>query len=89
MYLLIYSIQNLNIIKTIRTLIFNILSTDSDVWDYKDLEDYNAIDYPYLKKEEMSFMPSRFRRSIKRSIIDECCRRPCYLSELKTYCASQ
>ncbi|CAI6355469.1 unnamed protein product [Macrosiphum euphorbiae] len=63
--------------------------TDFDLWDYKDLEDYNAIDLPYLKKEEMSFMPSRFRRSVKRSIIDECCRRPCYLSELKSYCANQ
>ncbi|XP_003240930.1 bombyxin C-2-like [Acyrthosiphon pisum] len=62
---------------------------DSDVWDYKDLEDYNAIDYPYLpKKEAMSFMPSRLLRSFKRSIIDECCNRPCYLSELKTYCGS-
>ncbi|XP_060859204.1 LOW QUALITY PROTEIN: bombyxin E-1-like [Metopolophium dirhodum] len=63
---------------------------DSDVWDYKDLEDYNAIDYPYLpKKEAISFMPSRLLRSFKRSIIDECCDRPCYLSELKTYCGSQ
>ncbi|XP_026819766.1 insulin-like [Rhopalosiphum maidis] len=63
---------------------------ESDVWDYKDLEDYNAIDYPYQpKKEAMPFMPPRFQRAIKRSIIDECCHRPCYISELRTYCATQ
>ncbi|XP_022168888.1 bombyxin C-2-like [Myzus persicae] len=63
---------------------------DSDVWDYKDLEDYNAIGYPFIPMNEaLSFMPSRLLRPAKRSIIDECCHRPCYLAELKTYCASQ
>ncbi|KAL5239320.1 hypothetical protein ACI65C_006730 [Semiaphis heraclei] len=65
---------------------------DSDVLDYKDLEDYNTIDYIYQylpKKESMSFIPSRFLRSpVKRNIIGECCDRPCYLSELQTYCGN-
>ncbi|KAE9526818.1 hypothetical protein AGLY_013466 [Aphis glycines] len=57
---------------------------DSDVLDYKDLEDYNAIDYPYQPRQEaMLFMPTRIVRSSKRTIIDECCRRPCLISELK------
>ncbi|XP_027838558.1 LIRP [Aphis gossypii] len=63
---------------------------DSDVLDYKDLEDYNAIDYPYQSRQEaMLFMPTRIVRSSKRTIIDECCRRPCLISELKSYCANQ
>ncbi|KAL5238461.1 hypothetical protein ACI65C_005871 [Semiaphis heraclei] len=63
---------------------------DSDVWDYKDIEEYSAMDYPHLpKKIAMAFVPSRLFGPHKRSIIDECCRRPCYLAELKTYCASQ
>nr|QFO38038.1 insulin-like peptide 1 [Acyrthosiphon pisum] len=62
---------------------------DSEVWDYKDLEDYNAIDYPYQPRQDsMSFMPTRILRSSKRTIIDECCRRPCLISELKSYCAN-
>jgi len=69
---------------------YNILLIDSDAWDYKDLEDYNAIDYPYQSRQEvMSFMPTRILRSSKRTIIDECCRRPCLISELKGYCANQ
>ncbi|XP_025196181.1 LIRP-like [Melanaphis sacchari] len=62
---------------------------DSDVWDSKALEDYNDIDYPYQTSQEgMLFMPTRMVRSTKRTIIDECCRRPCLLSELKGYCAN-
>jgi len=65
------------------------LLTDSDIWDYKDLENYNAIDYyPYQPKQEavMSFIPTRLLRSPKARIIDECCYKPCYLSELQSYC---
>lgn len=64
---------------------------DSEIWDYKDLEDFNAfnvIDYPNRSKQEaMSFMPLRFLRSPKSRIIDECCHKPCYITELQSYCA--
>ncbi|XP_025404763.1 bombyxin A-3 homolog [Sipha flava] len=62
---------------------------DSEIWDYNDLEDYNAIDYPYRSKQDaMTFMPTRLLRGGKSRIIDECCRKPCYLSELQGYCAN-
>lgn len=63
------------------------MNVDLEIWDYKDLEDYNAIDYPYRSKRgTMSFIPSRFLRS-KSRIIDECCLKPCHISELQSYCA--
>lgn len=82
--LFIYFNQNPNIIN------INILLTDSDVWDNKDVEDYNAIDYPYAyqpKQEAMSFLPLRLLRSPRGRIIDECCNKPCLLTELQSYCA--
>lgn len=53
------------------------------------MEDYNSIDYPYeFKQAAWSFMPLRLQRSSKSSIIQECCFKPCYMSELKGYCAN-
>ncbi|XP_050536529.1 insulin-like [Daktulosphaira vitifoliae] len=67
----------------------NQMENDAEFWDYKELEDYNAIDYPFRsKREAMSFMPlSRSLRAAKKSkIIEECCYKPCWISELKGYC---
>lgn len=62
---------------------------DLEMWDYKDLEDYNSIDYPYRSKQEaLSFMPSRSVRSTRPKIIDECCYKPCFISELRSYCSN-
>lgn len=61
---------------------------DSENWNFKELEDYNTIDYPLFrsKQEAISFMPPRVLRS-RSKITDECCDKPCYLSELRSYCA--
>lgn len=52
------------------------------MWGYKDLEE-NSI---RPKIEAMSIIPSRSQRGFK--IIEECCYKPCYLSELQAYCGN-
>lgn len=58
--------------------------------DYNDVDDYyNANDYPHRPRQEaLSFMPPRFLRSSRPRIIDECCNKPCYITELQSYCAN-
>ncbi|KAL5238696.1 hypothetical protein ACI65C_006106 [Semiaphis heraclei] len=53
-----------------------------------NLQKRSIIDSELPKIETTSSKPSRSIRSVKRSIIDECCRRPCYLSELTDYCGN-
>uniref|UniRef100_A0A336MJK3 CSON000926 protein n=1 Tax=Culicoides sonorensis TaxID=179676 RepID=A0A336MJK3_CULSO len=47
------------------------------------LPDYNS---PFMRKiAAAAFTPTSFRR-IRRGIHDECCRKPCSINELKSYC---
>jgi len=59
---------------------------DLENWNTNELED--TIDYPYYRstRDAMSFMPPSLLRS-KKKITDECCEKPCHVSELRGYCA--
>lgn len=61
---------------------------DLEIPDYRDSDDYiEVIDYPLrFKRETKSFIPLSIRSSSKPKIVDECCKKPCYLSELRSYC---
>ncbi|XP_050435788.1 LIRP-like [Adelges cooleyi] len=60
---------------------------DSDMWDYKELEDYNEIYYPFRsKRDAMSFITYKQPTSKNNKIIEECCIKPCDMSEIKSYC---
>lgn len=62
---------------------------DTEIMDYKDLDEYNSIDYPFRSERDVkSFIPARSLRVPKKAkIIEECCLKPCFISELQTYCA--
>lgn len=62
---------------------------DLENWSTNELEDINTFDYPYYqsKQEVMPYMPPSLLRS-KKGITDECCDKPCGVSELRTYCAA-
>lgn len=56
--------------------------------DYTQLQTDDAMDYPYKSNENLiAFIPSRLTRSSVTKIVDECCRKPCDISELLGYCA--
>ncbi|XP_050521226.1 insulin-like isoform X2 [Daktulosphaira vitifoliae] len=59
-----------------------------ETWEFKEPEDYS--EFPLRsKRDAMSFIPfSRSLRKVKEeNIVGECCAKPCYISEIKSYCA--
>lgn len=56
---------------------------------YTQLQDYDAMDYPYRSNENaIAFITSRLTRSPKIKITEECCNKGCNIYELLGYYAN-